>query len=89
MNGDPEILERAVAAVAEQAKETDALVHEAVEIGLGGSAPLTIHAKMIRQELLRVKAELERELGRLELDRSACGRLVPVKRAAARVCEQA
>lgn len=56
MNDDREILERAVAAVAEQASETDALVDEAVEIGLGGSAPLAIHAKMIRQGLLRVKA---------------------------------
>lgn len=62
--------------MAAHAAETDALVHEAVEVGLGGSAPLTFHAKMIRQELLRVKAELERELERLELDCSACGRRV-------------
>jgi hypothetical protein len=51
-------------------------VHEAVEIGLGGSAPLTVHAKMIRQELLRVKSDLERELERLELDCASCGRRV-------------
>ena len=76
MKADREILERAVAAVAEQAAETDALVHEAVEIGLGGSAPLTIRAKVIRQELLRVKAELERELERLELDCTSCGQRV-------------
>jgi hypothetical protein len=42
-----------LAAVAEQAAETDPPVHEAVEVGLCGSAPLTIHAKVTRQELLR------------------------------------
>lgn len=62
--------------MAEQASETERLVQEALEVGLGGSAPLVIHAKMIRQELLAVKAELERELERLELDCSACGRRV-------------
>ncbi|HET9723051.1 MAG TPA: hypothetical protein VFR44_04315 [Actinomycetota bacterium] len=50
-------------------------MHEAADV-LDGSAPVVIHAKMIRQELLRVKAELERELERLELDCSACGRRI-------------
>jgi hypothetical protein len=38
VKADREILERAVAAVADQAAETDALVHEAIGIGLDGSA---------------------------------------------------
>jgi hypothetical protein len=60
-----DILERAVQAVSEQASKTDALVDEALEEGLEGSHPLTVQAKMLRLELLRVKADLERELGEL------------------------
>lgn len=59
-----------------QAAKADELVDEAISAGLGGSHGLTVHAKMLRLELLNVKAELERELGRLVLDCSDCGRTV-------------
>lgn len=71
-----DILERAVRVVTEQATKADALVDEALAAGLDGSHPLTVHAKMLRLELLAVKGDLERELGRLVLDCSACGRTV-------------
>jgi hypothetical protein len=71
-----DILERAVQTLSEQAAKADALVDEVLEAGLDGSHPLTVHAKMLRLELLQVKADLERELGRLVLDCSKCGRLV-------------
>lgn len=69
-------LERAVYVVTEQAAAADALVHEALEAGLGGSHSVTLQAKMLRLELLNVKADLERELGHLVLDCSSCGRRV-------------
>jgi hypothetical protein len=50
-----DILERAVQAVSEQAAKADALVDEAIAAGLDGSHPVTIHAKMLRLELLKVK----------------------------------
>jgi hypothetical protein len=56
-----EILEHAVHTVAEQAAEADDLVDEAIEVGHGRSDPLVVHAKMPRLELLKVKADLERE----------------------------
>jgi hypothetical protein len=59
-----EVLENAVHPVTEQAAKADDLVDEVLDTGLGGSHPLTVHAKMLRLELLNVKAELERELGR-------------------------
>jgi hypothetical protein len=71
-----DILERAVRVVSEQVLAADALVDEALDTGLGGSHPLTVHAKMLRLELLQVKADLERELGQLVLDCSDCGRTV-------------
>ena len=48
-----EILERAVRAVSEQAAKADELVDEAIAAGLDGSHPVTIHAKMLRLELLK------------------------------------
>jgi hypothetical protein len=76
MGRERDILERAVRAVSEQAAKADAVVDEAIAAGLDGSHPVTLQAKMLRQELLQVKADLERELGRLVLDCSACGRTV-------------
>jgi hypothetical protein len=76
MRQERDILERAVRAVSEQAAKADAVVDEAVAAGLNGSHPVTLQAKMLRQELLQVKADLERELGHLVLDCSACGRTV-------------
>jgi hypothetical protein len=57
-----DVLENAVRVVAEQAAKADDLVDEAIEIGDGRSDPLVTHAKMLRLELLKVKADLEREL---------------------------
>ena len=37
-------------------------VDEALEAGLDGSHPLIVHATMLRLGLLKVKADLEREL---------------------------
>jgi hypothetical protein len=76
MRQERDILERAVRAVSEQAAKADAVVDEAVAAGLDGSHPVTLQAKMLRQELLQVKADLERELEHLVLDCSACGRTV-------------
>jgi len=73
--GEREVLERAVLVVSQQATKADVLVEEAAAAG-GGSHPVTVHAKMLRLELLHVKADLERELGQLVLDCSKCGRTV-------------
>jgi hypothetical protein len=67
------ILEEAVHAVAEQALKADALVDEAIDIGHGRFDPLITHAKMLRLELLNVKADLERELEDFVLNCSKCG----------------
>jgi hypothetical protein len=69
-----EILERAVRTIAGQAAKMDAIVAEALAAGLDGSDPITVHVKMLREELLDVKRE--RELGELVLDCSKCGRTV-------------
>jgi hypothetical protein len=57
-----QILERAVRTLADQASAADSLVDEALDAGLDGSHPIAVHAKMLRLELLNVKADLEREL---------------------------
>ena len=67
-----EILEQTVRTVAEQAIKADELVDEAKAAG-GGSHPVTVHAKMLRLELLKVKADLERELEDFSLNCSKCG----------------
>jgi hypothetical protein len=51
-------------------------VDEAYNAGLDGSHPVTLQAKMLRLELLNVKADLEREFGRLVLHCTACGQWV-------------
>lgn len=76
MRQERDILERAVRAVSEQASKPDAVVDEALAAGLDGSHPVTLQAKMLRQELLQVKADLEREHGGLVLGCSAYGRTV-------------
>jgi hypothetical protein len=68
-----DILERAVHAVADQAKNANAIVDGAHNAALDGSNPVTLQAKMLRLEYLNVKADLERELGRLLLHCTACG----------------
>lgn len=48
------------------------LVDEAKAAG-GGDHPVTVHAKMLRLELLKVKADLERELEDFSVNCSKCG----------------
>jgi hypothetical protein len=57
-----DILERAVAAVTEQAAKADALIYDLKTAGLPEDGPI-LQAKLIRLELLKVKGDLERELG--------------------------
>jgi hypothetical protein len=71
-----DILERAVRALSEQAVAANALVDEAIDAGPDGSHALTVYAKMLRLELLKVKADLERDLGRLVLDCTDRGQTV-------------
>jgi hypothetical protein len=70
------VLQRAVRVLSEQAAAADAIVDEAVDAGLDGSHAVTLHAKMLRLELLNAKADLERDLGLLVLDCTTCGRTV-------------
>jgi hypothetical protein len=56
MQRERDVLEHAVLVISEQAAAADALVHEALDARLGGSHPVTLHAKMLRLELLNVKA---------------------------------
>jgi hypothetical protein len=71
-----DVLERAVHAVAEQAAKTSTVIDEAMEAGLAADHPVTVGAKQVRLELLNVKADLERELGKLVFDCTACGQEV-------------
>jgi hypothetical protein len=48
--------------VAEQAVKTNTVIHEVTEAGLASDHPVTIAAKQIRLESLKVKADLEQEL---------------------------
>jgi hypothetical protein len=62
--------------VSEQAAAASSVVDEALKAGLDGSHPVTLQAKMLRLELLNVKADLERDLGQLVLDCSDCDQTV-------------
>jgi hypothetical protein len=53
-----DILGHAVHTVAEQAAKANDLVDEAIEVGHSRSDPLVTHAKMLRLELLKVKAPI-------------------------------
>jgi hypothetical protein len=55
-----DILEHAVRTVAERAAHADRIIEEARAAGLDASHPIAVQAKMLRRELLQVKAELER-----------------------------
>jgi hypothetical protein len=67
-----DILEHAVRTIAEQAAKANDLVDEA-KAACGGDHPVTVHAKMLRLELLKVKADLERELEDFVLNCTKCG----------------
>jgi hypothetical protein len=75
------ILERAVRAVAEQVHKAGDLIDEMYATGLPDGEGPVLAAKMLRADLLRVKGDLERELGRLVLDGERCGRRVHWSRA--------
>ena len=57
-----DILERAVRVISEQAASASEIVDEALDADLDGSHPVTLQAKMLWLELLKVKADLKREL---------------------------
>ena len=44
-----------------------------MEAGLPADHPVTVAAKQVRLELLKVRADLERELGKLVLNCQRCG----------------
>jgi hypothetical protein len=58
--------------LAEQAVNADGLVDEA-SAAAGGNHPVAVHAKMLRLELLKVKANLERGLEDFSLNCPRCG----------------
>ena len=68
-----DILERAVRVISEKAASASGIVDEALAAGLAPDHPVTLQAKMLRLELLSVKADLERELGKLVLNCAQCG----------------
>jgi hypothetical protein len=70
------ILERAIQRVTERTANANAIVDEAIAAGLDGSDRIVVGLKMLRAELLSVKADLERELERIVLDCTVCGRTV-------------
>jgi len=67
-----QILEHDVHTIAEQAVKADEPVDEAKAAG-GGDHPVSVHAKMLRLELLKVKADLERELEDFVPNCTKCG----------------
>jgi hypothetical protein len=72
---DRDILERSVAAISERAANASNLIDEAM-YALPADHPVTIAAKMLRLELLKTKAELERGLAEFSLTCADCGRNV-------------
>jgi hypothetical protein len=70
------VLERAIRRVTEQAAQANSIVDEAMVAGFDGSDRIVVGVKMLRAELLSVKADLERELERIVLDCAVCGRTV-------------
>ena len=59
-------------AVTDQAARPTISLDEAIAVGHGWSDPLVVHASRLRMELLKVKADLGRELEDFSLDRSKC-----------------
>ena len=56
-----------------RAANTNKVIGKAIEAGLAADPPVTVAAKQVRLELLKVKADPERELAKLVLNCSACG----------------
>ena len=55
-----DILDRAVMVISEQAASASGVIDEAPAAGLAGDHTVTLQARMLRLELLKVKANLER-----------------------------
>lgn len=62
MRRERDILERAVHSISDAAN-TYKVIDETRDAGLAADHDVTLQAKMLRLELLNVKADLERELG--------------------------
>lgn len=71
---EAKLLEATVHILSRQAKTANVIIEEALEAGLDGSHPVAIDAKMLRIELIQMKAGLEAELARLDPHCSTCGR---------------
>ena len=54
---EPNILERAVHSISEQAANTNKVIDEAGYAGLAADHPATVAAEQLRIELLKVKAD--------------------------------
>src|SRR2546429_507488 len=67
---DRDILERAIQAIAERARDAYGLVEEAQATGVES---VVQNAKRLRMELLQTKGELERELSRFVRHCKRCG----------------
>jgi hypothetical protein len=74
MTPSDRVLERAVTTISEQAAKASDLIDEAMDTGLPADHPVTIAAKMLRLELLKTMAELERGLEEFSLTCTDCGR---------------
>ena len=72
--GDREILERTVRAIADRARDANRVVEDAHAVDPKDDSGLVAAAKRLRIELLTMKGQLERELGRLLLHCRRCNR---------------
>jgi hypothetical protein len=70
------VLEQAVRSVAKQARNAYELIDALAAIGVPEDAAPMLAAKDLRAELLKVKGDLERELGQWVLDCRQCNRRV-------------
>jgi hypothetical protein len=67
---------QAIQRVTGQAANADVTIDEALAAGLDGSDRIVVSMKMLRAELLSVKADLARELERAVLGCTVCGRTI-------------
>jgi hypothetical protein len=73
---EAEVLQRAIRAIAERARDAYRIVEEAGDAGLDHDDGIMVAAKSLRAELLRTKGELERELSRSAFTCTRCNRRV-------------
>jgi hypothetical protein len=70
------VLEPAILRITGQEASADEIVGEAMAAGVDGSNEIVVWTKMLRAELLSVKADLERELEKVVHDCTVCGKRV-------------